>query len=449
MRSVRYYALSALLVCGTLLPIPFLNQHVYAWASEDWVDAEQLYSHVEHLAKIARPPATETEFAAAVYVENALRSYGYETKLHPFAYYTYRKPASLSLTIADWPEQKWAVSGFTFGENGTATAEIVDAGYGRPADYANDTARGKIALVKRGELPFGEKVRQAAAAGAVAIIIWNDRDEAWNASLGEPLDMAVPVIGLSQADGRKLQKRIMDKQSVAGELKISGALTLKQTSYNIIASKKPTHNNTGQVVMVAAHHDSAGLSGGANHNASGVAAMLEVARQMANKSIDTEVSFVSFGAVTTGNRGPIAYANSLTAKEKQSIAAAYYIDGVGGQKGELLAWSGTGSENLPVQLLREAGASLPESRWMPEKENAHRALTTAGIAAALVTRALPNDGTGKPTDDSIAFISPEQLSQATQVVLSAVSKMTDAATPVYPTLPPVTAQPESNREALK
>ncbi|WP_236841313.1 PA domain-containing protein [Brevibacillus formosus] len=363
MRSVRHYALCALLVCGMMFPIPFLSHRAHAEEAQDWIDSERLHSHVEQLARTARPPATETEFAAAVYAENTLRSYGYKTKLEPFSYYTYRKPTTLSLTM-EWPGQKWTVSGFAFGINGTATAEVVDAGLGRAVDFAKDVSRGKIALVKRGEIPFGEKVRQAAAAGAVGLIIWNDREEGWNASLGEPLDIAVPVIALSKADGMKLQKRIMDKRPVKGTVKVEGAATTKQTSYNIVASRKPNQNDTGQVVMVSAHHDSAGLSAGANHNASGVAALLEIARNMADKPIDTEVRFVSFGTVTSGSRGPIAYANALSVKDRQAMIAAFYVDGVGSQNAELVATNSLGSENLPIQLLRAAGVCVSyRSGW--------------------------------------------------------------------------------------
>ncbi|MFF0826961.1 M28 family peptidase [Brevibacillus sp. NPDC003359] len=445
MRSVRHYALCALLVCGTILPLPFLSHHAYAEENQDWIDSERLYSHVEQLARTARPPATETEFAAAVYVENTLRSYGYTTKLDPFSYYTYRKPTTLSLTMEEWPGQKWTVSGFAFGINGTATAEVVNAGLGRAVDFANDASRGKIALVKRGEIPFGEKVRQAAAAGAVALIIWNDREEGWNASLGEPLDIAVPVIALSKADGTKLQKRIMDKLPVKGIVKVEGAITSKQTSYNIVASQKPNQNDTGQVVMVSAHHDSAGLSVGANHNGSGVAALLEIARNMADKPIDTEVRFVSFGAVTSGSRGPIAYANSLSAKDRQAMIAAFYVDGVGSQKAEVVATTSLGNENLPIQLLREAGVSPSDKERTRERNGAAGFLAAAGIPTALVT----NAGSGQATEDSLAQIDSEQIATATKAVLSAIHKITERTTPAYPIGSPSGGQLRAESEALQ
>ncbi|TKI55991.1 M28 family peptidase [Brevibacillus antibioticus] len=445
MRSVQHYALCALLACGTILPIPFLSHRVQAEEAQDWIDSERLYSHVEQLARTARPPATETEFAAAVYVENTLRSYGYKTKLDPFSYYTYKKPTTLSLTMEEWPGQKWTVSGFAFGINGTATAEVVDAGLGRAVDFANDASRGKIALVKRGEIPFGEKVRQAAAAGAVALIIWNDREEGWNASLGEPLDIAVPVIALSKSDGTRLQKRIMDKRPVKGTVKVNGAVTTKQTSYNIVASRKPNQNDTGQVVMISAHHDSAGLSAGANYNGSGVAALLEIARNMADKPIDTEVRFVSFGAVTSGSRGPIAYANALSAKERQAMIAAFYVEGVGSQKTELVATNPLGNENLPIQLLRAAGVSPSDKAGTREGIGAASSLGAAGIPTALVTSA----GTGQVTVDSIAQVDWEQIAKATKAVLSAIHKVTEQTTPAYPIGSPNGGQLRAESEALQ
>lgn len=435
MRPIRHYALNAIVACGMLLlPLPFSSQAA-ALETSEWVDAENLYSHVERISRIPRPPATETEFAAGVYVENTLRSYGYKTTLQPFYYYTYKKPSNLSLAIEGWPEQKWNPLGFTFGPNGNGVGSIVDSGEGTASDFSRTDSEGKIAFVKRGTISFGEKVRQAAAAGAVAVIMWNDRDEKWKGSLGEPLDMAVPVIALSKEQGRILHDRLQADGELKGSIKVDGGLTSRQTSYNIIATREPSQGNTGQAVMVSAHHDSAPSSAGANNGASGVAVLLETARLLADRPSDTELRLVSFGAVSSGDRGPQAYAESLSDGEKRKIVAAFCLDGVGSQStGELIVASENGKQNLPASLAVQAGAHY-FAKWKARGHGFgdHRRLASAGIPAALLTKE------GKePAEDTLDHISRESLSSATQVLLSAITEITGTHTSAFP-------QPSANQ----
>ncbi|MGN7468787.1 M28 family peptidase [Brevibacillus sp. SAFN-007a] len=429
MRSVGHYALGALLVWGSLLPLSDSLPQAYANQTRAGVDAELLYSHVENLAKTARPAATETEFAAGVYVENALRSYGYETVLQPFSYDTYQPPARLSLAIEGW-ERSWAVQPLTFGPNGVQTAELVDAGYGRAADFAGGVARGKIALVKRGEIPFGEKVRQAAAAGAVAVIIWDDREGEWRASLGAPLDMSVPVIGLSREEGQLLQQRAL-REPLKATVKVEGSVTSRHTSYNITALKRPTESGAARRVLILAHHDSAASSPGANDDASGVAVLLEVARQLADSRLDTEVQLVSLGAVTAGQRGQRAFSESLSETDRQKIVAAYYVDEVG-RSGRLTVFTEGGEAALAADLLVEAGAQ--PSAWKnarPEQRRELEPLTEAGIPALLVTRQSAEEGNDR-TKDVLVSIEKEQLAQAADLIASVVGQIADTATPAYP-----------------
>ncbi|MGH9459025.1 MAG: S8 family serine peptidase [Thermoanaerobaculia bacterium] len=61
--------------------------------------------------------------------------------------------------------------------HGLFEGQIVPCGIGRPEEFP-ESVRGNIALVRRGELFFQEKVRNAKAAGAVAVILYNS-DESW------------------------------------------------------------------------------------------------------------------------------------------------------------------------------------------------------------------------------------------------------------------------------
>ncbi|MGE3312631.1 MAG: PA domain-containing protein [Limisphaerales bacterium] len=64
------------------------------------------------------------------------------------------------------------------------------------------SVRGRIALVRRGTCTFVEKVRNAAEAGAVAVLVVNDRGDPPIIAGGEPNDLPIPCVMISQDSGR-------------------------------------------------------------------------------------------------------------------------------------------------------------------------------------------------------------------------------------------------------
>ncbi|WP_437737890.1 S8 family serine peptidase [Sorangium sp. So ce1335] len=67
---------------------------------------------------------------------------------------------------------------------------------------------GKIALVRRGGCPFPEKAARAQAAGAVGVVLYNDRPGAMNPSVVGRDRITIPVVGIAQADGALLNARL-------------------------------------------------------------------------------------------------------------------------------------------------------------------------------------------------------------------------------------------------
>jgi serine protease len=62
-------------------------------------------------------------------------------------------------------------------KRGTITAPYVYGGFGRPEDFPAGGMAGKIALIQRGaDISFANKTRAAKAAGAVAVVIFNNDD---------------------------------------------------------------------------------------------------------------------------------------------------------------------------------------------------------------------------------------------------------------------------------
>ncbi|MBV8546378.1 MAG: S8 family serine peptidase [Acidobacteria bacterium] len=89
------------------------------------------------------------------------------------------------------------------------TSTFVSCGLGNPSDFPA-AVKGKIALVQRGTLTFIDKASNAAKAGAIGIIVYNNVDGPLNAALGTTAKSAAaipataPFLGITQADGQAL-----------------------------------------------------------------------------------------------------------------------------------------------------------------------------------------------------------------------------------------------------
>jgi subtilisin family serine protease len=110
------------------------------------------------------------------------------------------------------------ITGSPFGE---VSGKLVDCGLGYPEDFPV-TVRGRVALIKRGEIPFREKARNALQAGATAVVVYNVPGmttdiNAWTMLIQECnqgvcsvpdewKDFPFPLtIGVSVEDGQKLR----------------------------------------------------------------------------------------------------------------------------------------------------------------------------------------------------------------------------------------------------
>lgn len=88
--------------------------------------------------------------------------------------------------------------------DGKHTLPLVFVGLGKPADYVGRDVRGKIALVSRGEITFAEKVANATAAGAWAVLIFNNRPGLLLAGAGNPGEVSIRGFTIEQAAGAML-----------------------------------------------------------------------------------------------------------------------------------------------------------------------------------------------------------------------------------------------------
>jgi serine protease len=83
--------------------------------------------------------------------------------------------------------------------------ELVEAGLGKPADFANKNIRGKFALVQRGEIMFAEKAQNAINAGATGLIVFNNAPGLIRGAITQDGSvLSIPVFMVEQTVGQAL-----------------------------------------------------------------------------------------------------------------------------------------------------------------------------------------------------------------------------------------------------
>jgi hypothetical protein len=233
-----------------------------------------------------RAAGTDGYAESANYVKNLLRDAGYKVTLDEFEF-PFNFPATLEqLTPVAADYETGAFTGSGIGEVTGAVIPVdinlvpprASTSGCEPADFAalNFAGPADIALIQRGTCTFAVKAVNATAAGAEAVIIFNqgntpDREELIVGTLA-PEEPGIPVVGASFDDGAALAA-----PGSTAHVEVLAPET--RTEVNVIAELKG--KNSDNVVMAGAHLDSVTDGPGINDNGSGSAALLETALMMA------------------------------------------------------------------------------------------------------------------------------------------------------------------------
>jgi subtilisin family serine protease len=116
-----------------------------------------------------------------------------------------------NLVVTTKPEKNITSLAFTNSSltpSGGIVAELADADMGFPNNFTKQSFTGKIALIKRGEVYFYEKVRNAYNAGAIGAIIYNNYYGIFQGDLLN--ESKIPAASISQEDGEYLLSRLMN-----------------------------------------------------------------------------------------------------------------------------------------------------------------------------------------------------------------------------------------------
>lgn len=356
-------AAATLLICGRAAAAPS-NAECNARVNDtvpkllECIQQQPLYGHLVDFQTISdanpdpdghgnRDTGTNGYKASVQYVAGLMQAAGYKVTIQPYHWMDFQltgKPTfatarrSYAMT-SDWYVARLSGQGdvdapvqpvghIVVGGDATGPASACS-----PGDFAG-FRRGNVALVQRGGCEFDVKVRNAQAAGAAGVILFNTADTgirdndrampktgiAYPARLTEPA--TIPVVGAASYDvGAELDRDYQAGTSPRVRISIHAKTNLSAIDYNLIADSP--YGDPSHVVVVEGHLDSI-YGAGILDNASGSATILEVALKLAHTPTVNQLRYIWFGGEELGLLGSKYYTRNLSAAELQQIA--YDID---------------------------------------------------------------------------------------------------------------------------
>jgi Zn-dependent M28 family amino/carboxypeptidase len=311
------------------------------------VSVDGVFEHLEALQAIAdanggtRASATPGYDASADYVAGLLADAGYEVTRQEFDFPFFEEVTPATLAQLTPVAATYETGTFEYSGEGTVTGTVIPVDINLVGDRASTSGcevedfagldfsgPSDIALIQRGSCDFAVKALNAQAAGAEAVIIFNQgnsdtRLDLITGTLGDQSagEVLIPVVGASFADGEALA-------APGSTASVSTDVFLEfRTTENVIADSR--RGNPDNVVMSGAHLDSVLEGPGINDNGSGSAALLETALAMAKVNPENQLRFAWWGAEESGLVGSTYYVNTLPEDELAQIALYMNYDMVG------------------------------------------------------------------------------------------------------------------------
>lgn len=348
------------------------------------VKPDAVKRHLQALQKIAeanggtRASGTPGYAASRDYVIGQLKKAGYKPTVQEFQFPFFSENSTAAfeqltpdaVTYAPTPPDGSSVGDFVtmeYSGSGEATGVVQPVDVVIPpgaepnsstsgceaSDFAGFPA-GAVALVQRGTCPFYDKAVNAQAAGASAVIIFNEgqegRTDVFGGTLGAP-DVSVPVISTSYAIGA-------DLASPAGTtVRIKTDTTSEtKTTWNVIAETKK--GNPDNIVMSGSHLDSVPAGPGINDNGSGSAALLELALKSNVLPLKNKLRFAWWGAEESGLLGADHYVGALSTDEAARIKLYLNYDMIGSPNHVYFIYDGDDSDATGAPAGPEGSAQI-------------------------------------------------------------------------------------------
>jgi Zn-dependent M28 family amino/carboxypeptidase len=300
---------------------------------------------LQHIASVSggnRAAGTPGYDRSAEYVAERLKEAGYLVHFEEFEFpfFEERVPPVLVVSSPDGRQEPAPAAALrtltnSGSSNLTARLRAVSLGLAEGPQLASASGckttdfeefeRGFVALIRRGTCTFQTKVENAAAAGAVGVVIMNEgtdgRTDAFSGALSQLAP--IPVVGVSYKLGRSLE--IAARCGATVRLDVN-AVTSKRLTRNVL-----TDTDDSSSIIIGAHLDSVPEGPGINDNGIGSAVVLEAALQLAKGPTQARsgMRFAFWGAEERGLIGSRHYVGSLSEEVRRHIALYINLDMVG------------------------------------------------------------------------------------------------------------------------
>lgn len=342
------------------------------------------------------------ELEAAEYLAAKWESFGYSVRLQPFTF------TALSIEgsglVLDGP-QLGEIEGIPLIRSGTGEVSggLVSVGLARESDVPVGGLEGKVALVERGIITFEEKTNRLAEAGAIAVVIYNNRADVFQGVLAT--QGRIPSLGITREEGLSIEALL----SVGDVEATVSVATEEHESRNVVAEKPGAG---GDVVVLGGHYDTVPNIVGANDNASGPAVLLTIAEKLSQESLPFTLQFVAFGSEELGLLGSRHYVDSLTTAQREQTMAMFNFDALG--SGERLALLGDRElTSLALELADAQEIAVRLSAGIQGGSSDHASFRDVGIPVLMF---FANDFSRIHTSaDTLEFVSPGLLGDAAQL----------------------------------
>lgn len=226
---------------------------------------------------------------------------------------------------------------------------------------------------------------------------------------------------------------------IAGELEAMGytpavrsfPIPEAKTSQNVVATLPGT---SGWRIVLGAHYDTKAPSPGANDNGTGSAALLAIARELADERLPATIEFVWFGTeeMVDGNEdhhhyGSRYHVRSMSSTEREGIAGMVSVDMIGYGPEFVVRTMDKGPQTVRDSMLGYAQSNNVGLKYKKDTGrygwSDHEPFELAGIPAAWIE--WRDDPYYHKTSDDAAHIVPNKVRAAGQVVLDWVRGLDD------------------------
>ncbi|MBV8118062.1 MAG: M28 family peptidase [Candidatus Eremiobacteraeota bacterium] len=297
---------------------------------EQCIQRASLWQHLSEFQRIAdahpgsnghpnRDTGTSGYAASVAYVAKLMRKAGYDVRIQQYNYERVDVVGTPTFVADAGPlsfEKDWFVARLS--GSGAVEAPVVPPSRSAEGCSRDDFARfpkGDIALLARGRCSFDAQVRNAQAAGARGVVLYNDGEGAFEARL---IDRArIPVIGVvTRAIGDDFVRRYRAGTARRAVIAINERVK-SGVDYNLIADS-PFGDATHTVVLEG-HLDSI-YGAGMLDNASGSTSILDIALALAKTPTRNRLRYIWFGGEEIGLLGSRYYTTHLSKTELHAIA---------------------------------------------------------------------------------------------------------------------------------